>query len=202
MCNGEKSRCLPVCTSQCFLGIQAASDSLLPSVTVKYSERRAFKPTKKRYHQHPSPQSILPHCTFRINSFLRFVCKNCDKLLLLTYSKEQSPSWEANWFVAIQEILRILLNTKVHYRIHNCPPPVSTLSQPNPVHTPTSHFLKIHLNIILPSTPGSHRWSLSLRFTHQNHIHASLLPHPRSCRKLLLANFIYPSIWYTACLNA
>ena len=30
----------------------------------------------------------------------------------------------------------------------------------DPAHTPTHHFLKIHLNIILPSTPGSPRWSL------------------------------------------
>jgi len=28
----------------------------------------------------------------------------------------QSPSWEANWFAASQEIPRILRNPKVHYR--------------------------------------------------------------------------------------
>jgi hypothetical protein len=54
-------------------------------------------------------------------------------------------------FAASQEIPHILWNPKVHYRIHKCPPPV----QRDPVHTPTSHFLNIQLDIILPSTTGS-----------------------------------------------
>jgi hypothetical protein len=46
----------------------------------------------------------------------------------------QSPSWEANWLAASQEIPRILRNPKVHYRTHKSPPPVSILGQPNPIH--------------------------------------------------------------------
>jgi len=35
-----------------------------------------------------------------------------------------------------------------------CPPPVPNLSQLDPVHTPTSPFLTIRLNIILPCILG------------------------------------------------
>ena len=52
---------------------------------------------------------------------------------LLTYSMVQSPSWEANWSAASQEIPRISRNPKVHYRTHKRPPPVSILGQPKPV---------------------------------------------------------------------
>ena len=98
---------------------------------------------------------------------------------LLTYSMVQSPSWEANWFAASQEIPRLLWNPKVHYRTHKRPPPVPILGQPNPVHMPTSHLLEIHPNIIHPSTPRSPQWSLSLRFPHQDPIHLPLLTHTR-----------------------
>jgi len=105
---------------------------------------------------------------------------------LLTYCMEQSPSWEASWFLAGQEIPCILWHPKAHYRIHKCLPPVRILSQINPIHQSIPHIplLKIHLNIILPSIPGSSKWSLSLRFPHQNPVYTFPLPHtcykPRS----------------------
>ena len=55
-------------------------------------------------------------------------------------------------------------------------------TSPYPEPTPSSpqnpsHFLTIHLNIILPSTVGSPQWSPFLRFPHQNPVHTSPLPH-------------------------
>ena len=83
-----------------------------------------------------------------------------------TYSMEQSRSWEANRFSASQEIPRGLWKPKVHYHIYKCPYPEPLQSSP----CPTSHNLKSHLNIILPTKTGSSKWPLSLRFLHQNAI--------------------------------
>ena len=117
-------------------------------------------------------------CSVRTDDILEYFSNflHCnDYFDLFTYSMEQSPSWEANRLSASEEIPRILWNPTVHCResyarsIQSMPP---------------SHFLKIHLNIILPFTSGSSKWSFSLRFPHQNPLcvspltHTCYMPHP------------------------
>jgi hypothetical protein len=65
---------------------------------------------------------------------------------------EQSPPWEADSHLAIQEIPRFLWNRKVHYLVHKSLPLVPALDQLDPVHILALCFLKSHFNIILPFT--------------------------------------------------
>ena len=115
-------------------------------------------------------------------------------LNLITYTMEMSPSWEGNRFSASQAIPGTLWKLKVHYRSHNSPLPVPTLSQIYQGHTPTFHFLKIHLIIILPSTSRSSTWSLSIRFPHQNLVYASPLIHTRYMLRPSHSQFYHPTI--------
>jgi hypothetical protein len=69
----------------------------------------------------------------------------------------------------------------------------SSLSQLHPVPTTPSNFLKIHLNIIFPSTSGSLQCPLSLRLPHQQPVHISLLPIRATCpAHLILLDFTPP----------
>ena len=120
---------------------------------------------------------------------------------LLTYSMVQSPSWEANWFAASQEIPRILWNPKVHHRTHKRPPPVPILCQSNPVHIPTSHVLEIHPNIINPSTPRFPQCSLSLRFPHQDPIRPLSSPIRATCPAHLILSPAQYCVSSTICTS-
>ena len=138
-------------------------------------------PSHNRIVHHAKPWPVLfltfNHSTSHLLSYWR--SRLTKHTYLLIYYTEQSPSWEANRFAASQEIPRILWNPNVHYRCHKCSPNVPILSPLDPIHTPTFHFLKIHLNIILPFTHGSPKLSLILRFPHHKPVYASPLPHTR-----------------------
>jgi len=68
-----------------------------------------------------------------------------------------------------------------------CPYPEPDQSSPCPIF----QLLKIHLNIILPSMPGSSKRSLSFRFPHQNPACTSPLPIRATCPAyLILVDFI------------
>ena len=66
-----------------------------------------------------------------------------------------------------------LRNLHSHLRVHLS----HSLSQINPVYAPTSQFVKMYLNIFLPFTPGSSKWSFSLRFPYQNPVCTSPILH-------------------------
>jgi hypothetical protein len=87
---------------------------------------------------------------------------------LLTYLlTELSPSWEAANCAATQELPSILYNPEVHYRVHKRPPPIPILSQIDPVHTTSSHYSKMHFNVVHPPTSWSSKWCFSLWLSDQ-----------------------------------
>jgi len=109
------------------------------------------------------------HCTqicLWLNSTARNIWNVTLFQRLLTYCMVQSPSWEANWFAASQQIPRIFTEPKgslLHSQASStCPYPGPAQSSP---HTHIN-LLEIHPNIIHPSTPRSPQWSPSLQFPH------------------------------------
>jgi hypothetical protein len=68
-----------------------------------------------------------------------------------------------------------------------CSYPESNQSSP----CPSSYFLNIHLNTILPPTPRSAKWPLSLRFPHRHPVYTSHVPLRATClAHLIILDFI------------
>jgi hypothetical protein len=109
-----------------------------------------------------------------------------------TNCMEQGPSWVNNNLITSQEIPRLLRNPKVYYRVQTIQLLDSVLSQPYPIHTLTSNFLRsilllcFHLSLRLPSAllPSGFRTKIFQKFL--------------IFRRSSLGNFLHPPI--TSCL--
>ena len=101
-------------------------------------------------------------------------------------SMEQSPSWEAYILAASQVTSRILGNpsfiTAFIKARHLSLSRVTSILSLSP-----HNSLEVYFNIILPSTPWSYKWFLSLRFFHQNPVCTTYLPY--TCHILLPSHY-------------
>jgi hypothetical protein len=103
-----------------------------------------------------SPRLHLPYCPSLSLSTRPVTSK----------SVEHSLSREAHSCSTDQEVLSLLLNSNIHYRVHSSPPLDPIL---RPLYPMNTVFLS-SFNIILPSMP----WSLSCRLSGYNFIRICL----------------------------
>ena len=99
---------------------------------------------------------------------------------------QQNNSWKSYRFSASQQLFRILWNPKFQRRTHKCLPTAPILSHIDFVLVLISRLVKIHLAIVLTSTAGSSKWTLSLRFLQINLYTPQLSPIHAICLNHLI----------------
>lgn len=105
------------------------------------------------------------------NSYTRFV---------LTCALERSLTWKSKRFSAYQEIPWIFW-TPNFIASFSCTQHLFLSWAISIQFIPTSNFVMIYRNIIIAFKLVSTKWSISLRYPHQNPVYASPLHHSAAC---------------------
>jgi hypothetical protein len=115
---------------------------------------------------------------------------------------EQSHSWEADNRSAGQAIPGLSWNPKLCHCVQKSPPLDPILSQFNPLNILTPSFLKMHFNVILPSTPISPKLFSSLQVFRLKLCMNFSSPHA-SCMSTISSSLInHPNnIWWSVQIN-
>jgi len=95
------------------------------------------------------------NCRFLVNKRHKNSCCPCRVTSLTPWSRVLEKLTSSQ---LVKKFPCILHNPEDHYLIMKWLPPVLNMSQTDPVHAHTSHFLKIHLNSIIPSTSRISKW--------------------------------------------
>jgi hypothetical protein len=121
---------------------------------------KKWSPTKQHVSIRPTYICLLINSFIFINSLMftkLFISTLNQKCLDVSRWKEHGAEsyLKADRRSANKEILCLLWNSKVHYRVDSSVPPVHILSWTHPVHNLPPCLRKIHFNVILPSIPRS-----------------------------------------------
>ena len=128
-----------------------------------------------------------------ILSLIQLLNATLSKTIVYGYSELipwYCPSWETASFLASKEISRIVWNPKIHYHVHNSPPPIPILSytiMSKPFQPISWRFVLVssHIYLWFPSGP------LRSDFPTKNPIRISVIPIPAVCpAHLILLNLI------------
>jgi hypothetical protein len=167
---------------------------LLPYLgTSEKLPREASTSWERRRHENPDIRSRHTTAALTGSGPVTYVKTNQSRLYNVTIpccvdkiSNYQSTSWETDSRSASHEILRLLWNPTVHYRVHKSPPLDLSLCHTNTVHILTTSSFKIHFNIILSSTRRSSEWPLAFSFPTKSFHAFCIAPMPATCPTYLI----------------
>ena len=116
---------------------------------------------------------------------------NPTDLFLLIYCTDKNSSLETNRSSAGHEILLVM--EPEGSLPHSQAPATCSYPEPDPSSPRLllSHFLKIHFNIILPSTHMPYKWSLSLSLLNQYPVGTSPLLRTATCPTHLILLYLF-----------